>query len=129
MTTPQPLLAGGPLARPQLSMINATPPPLPPPPPVKVKMAPTSAAARAVAAYAQRREARLADQNAPTDLRAARLARDHKDFRATITELEAENAALRAALDRERAENHKSAELRYAAEEDGRHRAALHARA
>ena len=32
---------------------------------------------------------------------------------------------MRAALDRERAENHRSAELRFKAEEDGRHRAVL----
>ena len=82
-------------------------------------------AARAVAEYASRREARQADgarhTNRASDRRVAKLTREHTEAREAVVELEAENAALRATLERQRAELDRQRELQ-ADLEESRHR-------
>ena len=96
---------------------------LSPPPPAPVLKsealatpATTSATRRAVEEYATRRAASRAESarhsGRTSERRSQRLMIEHAEARATIIELEAENASLRASLDRMRDEGARAAETR-----------------
>lgn len=84
---------------------------------------------RAIAEYAAKREARRTDSarsvNRTAERRSQREAQEHAEARAAVVDLEAENAALRSALERQREDSERAASFRFSLEDARQREVAL----